>query len=120
MHEYSLMRGLLKQVDEMRCQNRADYVVSIKLTVGEFSGIEADLMTSAFEELSLGTALEGASLELTRTSLAARCMNCDADFPIQNYRFICPACGSVSVTICQGEELLLESVTMGCGEMEEP
>ena len=114
MHEYSLVRGLLTQVDEMRCQHQADSVVSIKLTVGEFSGIEADLLHSAFEELSQGTALEGAILELTRTILEARCEMCQSEFPIVKFRFICPECNSLSVTICQGEELLLESVTMEC------
>lgn len=118
MHEYSLMRGLLSQVETLRRQHAADQVVSIRLVIGEFSGIEAELLQSAFEDLAQGTASAEAKLELVRTQLSARCSNCNRIFNVENFRFVCPHCKSQNVVIEQGEELLLDTVTFRNREME--
>lgn len=118
MHEYSLMRGLLTQVEALRHQHAADQVVSIRLVIGEFSGIEADLLQSAFEDLAQGTASAGAKLELVRTHLGARCADCKNVFNVENFHFVCPQCRSQHVVIEQGEELLLDTVTFRNQEME--
>ena len=118
MHEYSLMRGLLSQVDELRTRHQADRVVSIRLIVGEFSGVEADLLQSAFDDLSRETPMAGAALDIQRTSLSGRCADCESVFTIEKFRFICPHCESAAVSIDQGEELLLETVTLANRERE--
>lgn len=118
MHEYSLMRGLLSQVDELRSQHHADRVVSIRLIVGEFSGVEADLLQSAFEDLSQETPMAGAVLDIRRTGLSGRCADCNSVFTIEQFRFLCPHCESKAVSIQQGEELLLDTVTLANRETE--
>jgi len=118
MHEYSLIRGLLSQVEGLRTQYQADRVTSIRLIIGEFSGVEADLLQSAFDDLSQGTSIAGADLAIQTTSLSGRCEDCDSVFLIEKYRFRCPHCDSTLVTIQQGEELLLETVTFANRETE--
>ena len=118
MHEYSLMRGLLPQVDELRTRHQADRVVSIRLIVGEFSGVEADLLQSAFDDLSEGTPMAGAVLDIQRTGLSGRCADCNSVFTIEKFRFICPHCESTAISIHQGEELLLDTVTLANRETE--
>jgi hydrogenase nickel incorporation protein HypA/HybF len=118
MHEYSLMRGLLSQVDELRSRHQADRVVSIRLIVGEFSGVEADLLQSAFDDLSQGTPMADADLDIQRTGLSGRCADCESVFAIEKFRFICPQCDSAAVSIHQGEELFLDTVTLGSRETE--
>ena len=113
MHEYSLMRGLLKQVDSLRSQHHADRVLSIRLIIGEFSGIEAGLLQSAFDDLSQETPLVGAVLEIRQTSLMGRCASCESEFAIAGFEFTCPQCSSKAITIVQGEDLMLDTVRLG-------
>lgn len=113
MHEYSLVRGLLSQIEDLRKEHAAGSVISVRLMIGEFSGVEADLLQSAFLELSQGTAVAGASVDIHRTTLEARCEECGREFMVQKFRFVCPGCQSGRTTICRGDELLLESVTFG-------
>lgn len=116
MHEYSLARMLLKQVDEVRRRQRADRVLAVKVRIGEFAGVEPELLASAFDDLSAATAVHGARLEMDRVSLTIRCETCRSESGIRHFRFLCPQCGSHAVHVLGGEELLLESVTLECAE----
>lgn len=111
MHEYSLVRGLLRQIEELRRQHDACLVVSLRLIVGEFSGVEADLLHSAFEDLSKGTPAEAASIDIIKTELTAACQCCGNHFAVNRFQFVCPQCQSTKVAIERGDELILESVT---------
>jgi hydrogenase nickel incorporation protein HypA/HybF len=117
MHEYSLARALLKLVDELRLEQHGGRVLIVKVRIGEFSGVEPELLVSAFGELSAETAIGGATLELERVSLKVRCETCRCESEVHHFRFACPKCGSRAVRITGGEELLLESVTMECVEL---
>jgi hydrogenase nickel incorporation protein HypA/HybF len=116
MHEYSLARTLLKQVDEVRRDQRAGRVLAVKVRIGEFAGVEPELLASAFGNLSAGTALGGARLEMECVSLAIRCESCGRESKVSHFCFACPNCGSRGVQITCGEELCLESVTLECAE----
>ena len=111
MHEYSLVDGLLAQIDALRVEHQADRVTAVRLIVGEFSGIEAQLLHTAFDELSQGTPMEGATLEIQSSELLARCKDCRAEFHVGGFQFVCPHCQSGSVDIEKGEELILDTLT---------
>lgn len=112
MHERSLVRSLLRQVQALAAEHAADRVVAIRVRVGEFSGVEPELLQSAYEELVAPTTLCGAEFMVERVPLEATCDQCGKSFAVDNYRFQCPDCGSLKLTICGGEELLLESISM--------
>jgi hydrogenase nickel incorporation protein HypA/HybF len=116
MHEYSLAQTLLRQVDELRSERRAERVLAVKIRIGEFAGVEPDLLASAFDDLSVETAARGAYLQIERVSLTIHCDDCGRESEVARYRFICPHCESRSVEITGGDEMLLESVTMECRE----
>lgn len=118
MHEYSIVQGLISQVRELQHQNQADRIVSVRLIVGEFSGVEPELLKLAFDILTKGTLMEGASLEIRGTELSARCLDCQRTFVVERFRFVCPACASTSISVEQGEELILESLTFASREQE--
>lgn len=112
MHEYSLVQALLKQVDELQRRHAADRVVSIQVSVGEFSGVEPDLFRSAYEILIEQTPLSETELQMKCEPLQSHCEACGNDFAIEGFRFECTKCNSHNVTIVSGEGLLLESVTL--------
>jgi hydrogenase nickel incorporation protein HypA/HybF len=112
MHEFSLVQALLKQVDTLRREQNAGRVVSIQVSVGEFSGVEPELFREAYKVLIEETPMRGAALQMDCEPLRGRCENCGRDFAIHRFRFECPDCFSRGITIVSGEGLVLESVTM--------
>jgi hydrogenase nickel incorporation protein HypA/HybF len=112
MHERSLVRSLLRQVQALAAEHPSSRVAAIHVRIGEFSGVEAELLRSAYEELAAPTHLCGAEFRVERVPLEATCDQCDKTFAVENYRFQCPNCGSLKLTICGGEELLLDSISM--------
>lgn len=116
MHEASLVRALLRQVEELMQQHRATGVKEVKVTVGEFSGVEPQLLESAFARQVPETLARGSQLVVERAALQAQCPACSHEFAIEHFRFVCPLCGNTELTITGGEELMLESVTMEADE----
>ena len=112
MHERSLVRSLLRQVQALAAEHPTSRVAAIRVRIGELSGVEPELFQSAYEELTVPTALEGAEFMVQRVPLEATCDQCGNAFAVEGYRFQCPKCGSLRLTICGGEELLLESISM--------
>ena len=112
MHERSLVQALLKQVHTLQTERGAERVVAVRVSVGEFSGVEADLFRSAFTELVEGSPICGALLELCEVPLEARCQSCSREFIVVNFQFKCPRCENGQVDIVRGEGLMLESVTL--------
>ncbi|NIP86205.1 MAG: hypothetical protein GTO03_11800 [Planctomycetales bacterium] len=112
MHERSLVGALVRQVHRLQTEQGAARVLSICVSIGEFSGVEPELFCSAFEELIDGSPLRGAQLELRETPLEARCEACANEFLVVKFQFLCPHCGSSQVNVLRGEGLVLESVTL--------
>lgn len=112
MHERSLVHSLLRQVHEIQSSHREGRVVAIRVTMGEFSGVDADLFSSAFGELVATSPLRGASLELEIVPLTAYCPNCDTEFLVTHFQFICPTCSHRQLMIIRGEGIQLENVVM--------
>lgn len=111
MHEYSVARALLRQVEEIRLAQQANRVQAIRICIGEFSGVEPELLQMAFDALA-ETAMSKTRLEMRRIALTVRCDVCGHEQSVEKFRFECSLCGSSSVTITGGEELTLESVTL--------
>lgn len=111
MHEQSLIRSLLKQVDELRQQHGGGLVAEVRVQLGPLSGVEPLLLASAFDQLSSETSAGGAKLAVEEVTLLAKCDSCDREFEIHDFVFRCPTCqGNVRVT--QGDEFQLVSVSL--------
>ena len=115
MHEQSLVRNLLNQVDQIRCQNGAQRVAEIRVEMGPLSGVEPSLLASAFDHLSVGDTVKSASLVIDQVALLAICSSCQAEFEVQNFYFRCPTCGG-NVKVVQGDEFLLVSISLESDE----
>jgi hydrogenase nickel incorporation protein HypA/HybF len=116
MHEFSLARALWDQVERVRRQHGAARVLSIRVGVGEMSGVEPELLHSAFRVLLESGHAGGADLELERVPLEARCDGCGAEFPVRRFHFACPECGGPRVTVLRGEHLVLQQLTLESAE----
>ena len=112
MHELSVCQGLLRQVDKVAAQHEARAVDRIVLRVGLLSGVEADLLSHAFEIARMGTLAENASLEIEPGPVTVRCRQCGDGGEVSPNRLVCPTCGDWRVEVTGGEELLLLSLDL--------
>jgi len=108
MHEASLIKTLLEQVDRLAKEHAAVAVEEVRVRIGPLSGVEPMLISAAFERL----APAGAKLVIEEVALTARCRDCAESFELQRFRFRCPVCQSAAVDVVEGDGFVLESVTM--------
>jgi len=118
MHEFSLARALLREIAAQAAACNSECVHSVSVSVGDFSGVESELLRLAFEELREDTCAVGAELTINRVALTALCSTCGMEFPVQDFRFVCPHCEQGEVRIIRGDELTLESLTIEVTEPE--
>lgn len=111
MHEFSLAQGLMSQLLKLAEQHEATKIITVKVTIGQLSGIVADSFSFGFETLSAENSLtKNAVLEITETEPAKRCLDCN--FIIDSHTRICPKCLSSKLIANGGDDLILTQVEM--------
>ncbi len=116
MHEFSVAQSLLSLVEECVRRQRARRVTEVIVRVGVLSGVEPELLRTAFEALKEGTVAESARLVLETERLSVRCRECSAESEKEELSVLCPACGSPNTEVIRGEDLLLVSLEMEVDE----
>lgn len=112
MHEFSLVRSLLDQVAGIARANPGHGVDSIELELGPLSGVEPDLVASAFMQLAPEAGLSGARLVLEEVALSARCHDCGRSFEVREFDFRCPHGCSAAIHIERGDGCIVKRVTL--------
>lgn len=116
MHELSVCLSLLGQVEAIARQHGAIRVERIVLRIGPLSGVEADLLRSAYPMAAAGTLGEGAVLEIEAAAVRVQCRECGTESDAAPNRLLCPACGSYHTRLIGGDELLLARVELAIGD----
>lgn len=65
MHEMSLMRGLMRQVEALAAHQGASRIVSIRLRLGALSHFSPEHFREHFAHVAPATLAEGAALEIS-------------------------------------------------------
>ncbi len=112
MHEHSLVRSLLAQVQQIALLNGSNEVTDIELEVGPLSGVEPSLVESAFATLRMGTCAETSKLSIRLVPLIVACQDCGSESVLECFRIRCSKCQSGSVKVIQGEIFRLLTVTL--------
>ena len=102
----AITESVVRAVAE-RCEGRS--VEQVTLVIGALSGVVADSVSFCFELCTMGTALEGAALEIVSVPGRARCRSCDEQVELPDFIALCP-CGSADLEIVAGQELSIRSV----------
>lgn len=110
MHETSIARRLLEQIKSICAENDVKGAVTVQLEVGVMSGIEAELLKTAFTRLVCDTSLHGSTLDITTVPLTAACDQCETTIEVRDFDFRCPQCRQ-PLNVQTGEELRLVSLT---------
>ena len=110
MHELSIAEELLEIIETRAAGAGIGRVERITLKIGEYSGIMPEALEFAFEVAGQGTVAEGARLEIVEVPVTVRCNACEAETVLEDFAFLCTECGSLDVTVLQGNELYLDSI----------
>ena len=112
MHELAVCQGLMKEVRRVARAAGADRVVSVTVRIGPLSGVEPQLLQSAFPLASAGTVAADSKLIIERAAVRVRCQRCGGESEAASSRLLCGFCGHWQVQVLSGEELLLARVEL--------
>lgn len=111
MHEISLVRDLLAQVDQAMRDNGIQSISVIQIEVGPLSGVEALLVEQAYLSLIASSPFENVRLTIDQPLLMAICRECDTEFSVMEFHFVCPNCSSSKVQVTSGDAMRLVSIS---------
>ncbi len=107
MHENHAVQNLVNQAIEKAGTKR---VTKVCFGLGELVGFDDESISLYFEQMTSGTLLEGAEIEIKHYLPKLQCKDCSVVFEDPDRKFICPACTSTSLTLQSGKEFFLESI----------
>lgn len=119
MHETSLVRSLLTQVEHLAHEHGSPSVKQIELEIGPLTGVEPLLVRQAFDLLIEDTASANAELVIHEVPLTARCETCQTVFTMDGFHFQCPSCESTSIRVTRGDAFRLLNITLEIPQPEE-
>lgn len=112
MHEFSIVRSLLDLCEKNAAEHDARAVTKVSVKIGVLSGVEPELLKTAFETFKEGTICHGALFDMLVQPVTVACKKCDWEGSLPENLFHCPACESEEITVTDGEEMYLMSLEM--------
>ncbi|RAX54879.1 hydrogenase maturation nickel metallochaperone HypA [Helicobacter sp. 16-1353] len=114
MHEYSVVSSLILLCEEEALKNNAKNIITITIEIGERSGVEVELLKSAFEFFKEESRFcKNSILEIVHKNITLHCNDCNFKFTASGLNYgICPQCNSNNVIIIEGKELNLLRLEM--------
>lgn len=112
MHETSIIQDLLELIEKQAKENKAKAVVSVEVQIGRLSGVEPELLKSAFDVLKMTTIAKSSKFVMDVRDVKIKCKNCKQEKVLQEFIFICPDCCSIEVDVLEGEGMYLQSLEL--------
>lgn len=110
MHEFYLFQSLLLHLSEHLVDFKNPQIRRVILSVGEFSGIDVAYFKTVIDTFKEGTILDGAEILFEIESLKIHCKSCGAESEPKEKTAKCPLCGSFSVDILAGLDLVIKRI----------
>lgn len=110
MHELVIVEGILDVIIPEVKKHHAEKILSIKLKIGEMSGVVPECIHEYFGVASKGTIAEGAKVIIEKTPVMITCPDCGYSGEIRKGMHECPSCGSLRFRITSGSEYFIDSV----------
>lgn len=110
MHEYSLVKTLMARVEQEARQRGAVAVRRVSMKVGELSGVDPELLATAFDTSKPGTLCAAATLEVRYVKVRWACRGCGTVIAAGEV-LRCPSCGGAA-RLVDGNEMLLETMDL--------
>ena len=109
MHEYSIVQALVDRIEEEVRARGARSVERVVLRIGDLSGVEVELLQTAYLTFRERTVCERAPLEIACVPAVWACRRCGARLPDTGLRQC--ACGGAA-ELRQGDEVVLDRLEL--------
>ena len=110
MHEYSLVRNLLDQVEAHARAQGATAVRRVTVGMGELAGVDPGLFATAFEMFRTAGPYRDTELCIRRVEARWVCGGCGSRIP-RGEVLRCASCGTPA-RLAAGDELILERIEL--------
>jgi hydrogenase nickel incorporation protein HypA/HybF len=111
VHEVSIAQYLIDAACDAASREGSAQVTRLVARIGRLSGVAKEALRFSFDLAAEGTACDGAVLDIEDVSVSVLCPRCDAPRELpDDWRFVCPTCGTPTPSILSGRELELVSV----------
>lgn len=116
MHEYSIIQALLQRVEAEARERHATSIARLRVALGELSGVDPELLRSAWDVFRERTLCQGADLEIRAVPADWVCPACGRSLP-RGEMLRCLSC-QAPARLAAGDEIVLEQIEMEMEEME--
>ena len=110
MHEYSIVSALVDNVEAALAQHPGAIVRRLHVQIGEQSGVEIELLRTAFETFRDRTICADAELQINAVAAKWICVGCGRAIA-PGAVLKCPDCGRPA-RLAAGGEIILERIEM--------
>ncbi len=112
MHEYSIVQSLIDSCEEHAKANDASKITKVVVKIGVMSGVEPDLLQTAFDTFKEATICEDAQFIMNIQKVRISCNDCNSENELEKNEYLCPKCQSSNINIIDGEEMFLMSLEL--------
>jgi hydrogenase nickel incorporation protein HypA/HybF len=112
MHEFSIVQSLITLCEEKAKENEANSISKVVIKIGKLSGVEPELLKTAFETFKKDTMCENAELVLNIVDVKIICNSCSKESVIKNFEYRCGFCDSLDYQIVDGDDMYLMTLEM--------
>ncbi len=110
MHELAITQSILGIAQKAAAEHGATQVKSVRIMLGEYSGVVPQCIQYYFDVASKDTIAQGAVLDIRRLPVIIRCGTCGEESTIDKMHVVCPLCGGTEIKLIQGREFYIESI----------
>jgi hydrogenase nickel incorporation protein HypA/HybF len=110
VHEYSIVASLVEKVEEIARERHAVAVRGLLVRIGELSGVETELLATAYNTFREKTVCENADLIIRPVAARWICPRCEDSIP-RGSVLRCSRCG-VPARLAEGDEIVLDRVQL--------
>jgi hydrogenase nickel incorporation protein HypA/HybF len=110
MHEYSIVEALVSKVTDEAARHGATHVSRVRVQIGEMSGVEPELLATAYDTFRERTICEKAELVIVHIPAVWACCSCHT-VGRRGELLRCAACGD-PIRLSTGDEIVLDQIEM--------
>lgn len=112
MHEYSIVQSLLDSCEQYVEANDATKVTKVIIKIGVMSGVEPELLQTAFDTFKEKTVCDACEFIMNIQKVKIKCNACGDEAELEKNEYLCPKCESSDITVIDGEEMFLMSLEL--------
>jgi hydrogenase nickel incorporation protein HypA/HybF len=110
MHEVSICQTIIDSLENEFGKEELEEIREVHLRIGILSCVEPVILKHVFSMMVVESSLQLAQLETEIVDVLAFCENCNKEFKVKQYIFICADCGRPSSKILKGKELQIHKI----------